>query len=286
MKKLTRILSLAALGAGLLFTPIKKASADDGFYFYTNGEINASFGTYLAKTETTPDYIRSVPPHPDDVKNNGVTSAPIIEDGPLYLAPASIGIKLGVGLGLREKKFSFELGPYANFSANGSFENAKDGKYNIREQDYEPALGHAYTYNSLGMSNPTSRLGIIPGASLRSSVDLLDNNLIKFFTEYSADWYKVFIETGWDRYNRLEQKDAYKIADIINHSIKIGFNFSNNLNSLEDSFKNKVKIKKYFELYGGITIPQIINKTSLVADTKFTMNPNVFFGTKLGIKFD
>ena len=44
MKKLTKILSLAALGAGLLFAPVKKASAE-GFYVTADAGFNLDIGS-------------------------------------------------------------------------------------------------------------------------------------------------------------------------------------------------------------------------------------------------
>jgi hypothetical protein len=44
MKKLTKILGLAALGAGLLFAPVKKASAD-GFYVSADAGFNLTMGS-------------------------------------------------------------------------------------------------------------------------------------------------------------------------------------------------------------------------------------------------
>ena len=44
MKKLTKILSLAALGAGLLFSPVKKASAD-GLYVSADAGFNFTMGS-------------------------------------------------------------------------------------------------------------------------------------------------------------------------------------------------------------------------------------------------
>ena len=134
-----KVVSTAALITGLS-VPLKAAD----FYLVGNLNISTALGTPIANIKTAPEYVRSVLPHPDDVKLNGVPNVPIIVgDSPESLNSEYIGIEGKVGLGIENNDFKLELGPKMNLSVNGISKS---------EQDYEPFVyGDAYVYYGLGM---------------------------------------------------------------------------------------------------------------------------------------
>ena len=270
---LMKILGLATLGAGLLFTPVQKTNANE-VYFYGNLGISTYLRGSVAQVETVPEYIRTVLPHPDDITTFNLNSNPIlIPDQSLSLEPGSINIETRGGLGIKGKKFNFEIGPTLNFGIVGgiSFNSAN-------QENYYPGGYDAFTYYALTMGNQNSRGCVTPGVFVRESTFLLgdDEDGIKFFTEYSAELYEFMFENGWNRYNQLESNSHYKIADSINHSMKIGLEL---LSGAIDPFLRRC------ELSMGITFPQIVYKTSLADETKFTTTPNILFGIRLGPEF-
>jgi hypothetical protein len=274
-KSLTRFLGVSIITVGLLGGANTAKAAD--FSFFGSGRINVLEGTPIAKLETTPEYIRSVPPHKIDIINDGITSAPIIDDTRLVLSSQNIGIEGKMGLRIKEKNVNFRIGPKVNFNINGIAENM--GRY-------VSSAGDIFTYYGLGMGNQDSRWAITPGAFANSSIGInKSTNLLNFFAEYSADWYEFLIATGWDRgsgvkYHLQEVKETYKLADSINHTIKMGFDWIWDSDILRDG---KELLQGHARLFAGAIIPQIINQTSLGDETKFNVSPSVYFGLDYGI---
>lgn len=268
-KSLGTILGAAILGAGLLFAPVKKADA--GFYFYGSGEFNFSYGTPIAKITTMPEYIRNVPPHPDD--SIKTTYPGVIADrGELAMSLGSLGFETRIGFGIKTDypDFDLKIGPKLNFEISSSSKIAERNYLNHPGTDIR-GEGAALTYYNFAMGRENSSVCIVPGISVKGSI----GKYVQLFTEYSADWYEFFVQNGWDRYNRLEVKDAYKIAESINHSITLGVGLDTQGSS-----------SYLLEGFVGITIPQIVSKTPLADQTGFSVNPNFFFGIKGGGGFD
>jgi hypothetical protein len=282
MKNLSKILSAAVLGAGLLFsTP--KASAGD---FYLFGDIDCSGNlnsetNYNADVQTVPEYVRDVPAHPDDLwKVDPANVAPIADTPfsfPIEITKPFLDFKLGIGF--TEGIFNIELGPrFASFiDTNYANSKVKERNYTNHPGTEERGYGAALTFYRFHFEKGDTSIGGFLRTSLK--FDISDSNKVLFlepFLDYSFLYStcSFSLTTGWDRYNRLEKKDSYQIAsDIIDHSLEVG---------LKGSMMNFA-----LEVYGGMAIPQLVNRTSLADETHFSFEskPNFYFGirTRLGL---
>lgn len=269
---LAKILGASILGAGLLFSPVKNASADE-FYFYKGLGLNISVIGASAKVDTVPEYARTLPPHLEDIETYELNPNPIaIPDAPLSLGLIEkISIEAKFGVGVKSNDFYFETGPAFNFSWSGV-----DG---LNKFNYYPGGYDAYLYSGLAEGNQDSRKGVSLGWSARALTPLLGSKKcgFSFFFEYLLEWKEFFLETGWDRYNLLETKDTFKLADSLNSSFAIGFSMNN---TIINPFAERV------ELFVGATVPYLFNKTRLAQESNLSVEPGIYIIGRCGTDFN
>jgi len=258
-KCLDKIVKVAALGSALLFTPLQ---ANSDFYFYGNLGLGLEAGTPTAQVQTVPLEIRDVPAHPDD---SSLSIAPI-KDSEVTHFPYTLNLEAKVGVGFEGDNFDIRIGPKAGLVLTGNFSWPIERNYTNDPGSDTRGTGAALTYYNLQKEG----LAFIPGASARVSIPL-GNQLIGF-AEYSVDFlHQLFMENGWDRYDKFEVRKTYKLADLIDHTIKVGINFP-----MGPEFASG-------EAYIGVTIPQIIDKTDLADETKLEVSPSFLVGLKFGL---
>lgn len=199
--------------------------------FALSTQVNAAFkgrggisysGDNICTVTDIPEYIRNVPIHPDDTYVSPSNAGPI-RDSTLECSNHHL---YSSALGGLEKKF----GSYSLFFGLGIRLTLFD-EVSIVKRNYTNAVGTetrgygaALTYYALREGKNYYFINAHPELSLQINVDLGSENSIfkRFFLEYNMLKIPLYIETGWDRYDKLEKKTSHRIADMDKSLIKIG----------------------------------------------------------------
>ncbi len=217
------------LFAGLLIVLSSVAVASDdsnpkykkGFYLFISGGWNFALDFNMCSLETIPEYIRNVPRHPDD--GGGFTNIAPIEDSKLSYSPFSLNLINGsAGIGCKFELFDLMLGGNVDWCLFTSGPIKKRNYTNASGTETR-GYGAALTYYRLNKGSAHKWNAFTPGLFLRLSRKISTESDFSLFVEYSLDFYNLHLETGWDRYNNLEIREIYKLADINKRTIKIGF---------------------------------------------------------------
>jgi len=259
--KLLNIVGASVIGVASLFPSAYAKS-------YKSLELEAEFSGVVspsAKVETVPEYIRDVPVHRND--NWAEENAAPIKDGPLSSSSLHISVKGKYKIGFGNEKSYFEMGP--TFGLKIPFISQKK----VTERNYMGAVGtdnrgfgtaltfYGLTVNGVGFWKlHCFTPGFFARVSSRGS-----NNPEEFFIEYSTELNELNLVNGWDRYNRLTRNDIYKVAGLLNHTIKVGIG-------------DGVFRENSFNLFLGLTFPQVIYKTSLYDKTGASLSPTLVLG--------
>lgn len=269
--RLAKIAGTALILAGTVLG-FPQASALD-IYPYRSLKIDCNLDQ--VKVQTVPEYIRNVPIHPND---GGGKNVPIKDSGLSYLLFDDT-LEGKIGIGIREGRFDFKIGPELGLAVESS-----DSHSSIIERNYTNApgtslrgYGAALTFYQLVQDD---FIILSPGISARASYCIVPRKLYEteksIFVEYSASFlHRTFnFETGWDRWDSFETYKKYEMsADIVNHTIKAGFEIN--------QYDNV-----YLDVFAGITIPQIIKRSSLADEAGLTLSPGVYIGLEFGFKGD
>jgi hypothetical protein len=280
MKKLTKILSLAALGAGLFFTPVQKSSAQIYGFLGVN-PITETATDYSVSITHVPDFIRDVPAHPDDLFKTRPQDITPIDDCSfsLPIVGRKNVLEMKAGIGIKKGVFDFRFGPKINYGWGNEKSIIKERNYLNHPGTDTRGTGAALTYDQFKVSRNTGlNFGGIAEATL--AFDLSRGYEVFFlgpFAEYSFSILpqKFYFENGWDRYNTLEKKSTYELAsDMLNQSIKLGVKASLGPIALS--------------LYGGVDFLDLLNQTDLAKESNLLINANqrFFCGVTFGMGVD
>jgi len=258
-KCLDKIVKVVTLGSVLLCNPIQ---ANSDFYLYGNLGADMEVGTPTAQIQTVPLSIRDVPAHSGD-SSTGI--API-KDSEVTHFPYTLDLEGKVGVGFEGKGFDIRVGPKLSFVITGNFCWPTERNYTNDPGSSTRGYGAALTFYNLEKDN----FAFIPGVSTRISVPL--GHQFTGFAEYSIDFlHQLFIRNGWDRYDKFETRKTYKLADLIDHTVKVGVEVP-----MGGDFAKA-------EAFVGVKIPQIIDKTSLADTAKLETFPSFLIGLRFGL---
>ena len=198
-------------------------------YLFSLG-VNMNYEPNQAIISNVPEYIRNVPIHPDDNYVNRKNIAPI-EDTNLKYPPLSFRFKGDLSLRYYEEDYVVQFGGNINAIIVSPFGGIKSRNYTDKVGSEERGDKAALTYYGF-VDDITGGLNIIyPGLCFKILIPY-NNYYLKnermlnddhyLFLEYDVDFFKLNLKNGWDRYNDLETKEIFRIADLIKHKIKLG----------------------------------------------------------------
>jgi hypothetical protein len=263
-KTLEKLAKFAILGGALLFNPVspaQKADADPIPYFNLSNTWAIGYGTPFMNISGIPEYMRTVPIHPDDGTGNT-----IIKDNPGSAPPLFIGTDLRIGGGVKDKwnvipydfSFGFKFG--IDFTGFGQRECNYTNHPGTEERGYGAALTEYMIY--LGDVN----------YGLFAKAKLFDVGFVEYDIELPI-FQGVLLRNGWDRYDRFQDNQGYSSnVPTLNHTIKGGVEFSFPTESYEYGLN-----KKKLSIFAGVKIPQNVFATSS-NEFGITYSPSFFGG--------
>jgi hypothetical protein len=217
-KSLARILAPVAVVGALAFGNVQEAKADN-LYLYGDVGIDFFAGTEFARVKSTPEYIRDVPAHPDDLhKVNSKNVAPL-SDGELIEYAHGADVIGKVGLGIEKELFNFKCGIQGGVST--LFPSLVERNYTNHPGTDKRGDRAALTFYEIGIDILSF------GINAEVSKDLTDE--LSIFLDYFCNFipHELNLTNGWDRYNSFEVKDEYKLADLpFCSTIKFGGRFN------------------------------------------------------------
>jgi hypothetical protein len=279
MKSLNTLLGAVA-GIGLSLLPIQKTSAQIYGFLGLNSVIQTR-QEYSVEVDCVPEYVRDVPAHPDDLDIiNPQNVAPIPDSNfnlPFFGEQRGLEIKAGVGI--KKGLFNFKFGPKISFIAGEEATPIKERDYLAYPGGDHGEYGSALTYYRL-KSEVTSpiEVGGLTEFSLDFNLSKKDEGLILSpFLEYSFLIIpkKFSFETGWNRYNDLEERKSYTLnSHFLNQTVKVGTKIASGPMGVS--------------IFGGMEIIKIMNKTDLARESGFSMDskPRWFAGILAGFNID
>ncbi len=260
---------LAVLGTSLLCHP-KEAGSQPYLYFggnlYFNGDLSST-----TEVETVPEDIRTVPEHLED---SALQRQYIIEDKSISSKQENLGIEGKFGLGVRSGKMDLRIG--LTLKGQTLLIPQTEHYSNANEKNYKGegrTKGAALIYNFLDRKNFCPGISIELGQNKNIFGQEKDASIAKWSIYYSLGLTEISVENGWDRYGHFEPKDDYKLAEVITQAIRLNWELLTN----DGSSKG---------LYVEVTIPSIIDQTTLAEQTKFKVTPSLSIGLYSGFDFN
>jgi hypothetical protein len=251
-KSLTKILATSSIIGALAFGIPKNASAQVESYMNVAGNAEISLGTPISKILSVPDYMRTVPAHPDD---GGWTLSPM-DDGVNSFIPL-LNAEGRIGGGIIKDNFNLNFG--GSLGVDFAFGNMVESNYTNHPGTSERGYGAALTYYEVEEG------GITLGAFVKASLS------DKFYTEYCLGLSErgIFVANGWDRFDKLQQNQIY----------------GSDFNTLDHTFRLGIKLIKSdidpraFGAFVGLKFSQILKESDTVKQMGLTaINPSVFAG--------
>lgn len=228
----------------------------------------------IKRVNNMPLAVRDVPKHPDDGYASNKNVAPIARDSAYIYGRLGFNPRVGLAFPLDgERNFEWKVGLGAEISGNLGMFKEPDHRSDLtvrnyttdpgeRTRGYGAALTYHQTYTALGEHWNTF---FFPQLFTELEARLSDNiGLAVGFTF----WYEqLWVENGWDRYDRYQTRNAHRIADIFAGIPYLSLRFDK---EKKDSFFNAaVDI--------GYVMPLSIEKRGFGKEMEITENNHGFF---------
>lgn len=255
MNNVKKFLAKSALSLGLLLG--KPALAQEkGAYGFATAGMDFLLEPGRAKVTYTAEPIRDVPAHSDD-SWVGSESAKPINNKTLNYPPFVWGLEGVAALGYDSGAVDFSLGTRLSYPIlTVPIEDIEERNYMGNSGTKDRGYGTALTYYGFRDNFLTGFDALTPGVYARLKFPKLHES---FFLEYALDFRKLTIDTGYDRYNSLDTRKRYDLADQKVHSLRAG---------LED---------KNIEVFLGLVVTQN-SLTDLGKQSKFETPAHVMLG--------
>ncbi len=279
------MVAASAVAAAALFSPMLRAGEPaKTVSFYYDFNLGATYEeSVINKVKGIPLSIRNIPVHSGDEWAAG-NDAPIKQD---WLNPSDKANVLGFKLGARAdfKHFEFKAGADLEFLFNTDIVQEYNHRADMAERGYEDyagtdrrGYGTALTYIYSGERywpswNTFLRPSVFAEAGVKLSKSVSLDVGCKFFNQ------NFFLENGWDRYDSLETRETYSVANyqVIMPSVSLRFK--------SDAGEGD-KLDPYFEL--GFGTQEIVGSryTALGKEVSIERQRNPFvFSLQIGINF-
>lgn len=256
MVNFKKLLTTALLSCSLTYNAIGQQPKLKPYVFFEIGYTHQFEGN-VGNLYDIPLFIRNVPMHPDDHYNPHNMDP--IPDSKLSFGNRHATTKLSPGIGFRDDCIDMKVS--GNFIIKDVAKDWADGARKERNYANYPGTetrgyGAALTYYWL--RTQPERFGYGLTARLSRLIEVNKKELYEhgLFFEYDMDLskYGIYIENGWDRYDWYQAKDDYKMLDITQQLIRLGYYLD------YDSWN--------FEGFLGYAIPRATPENSAKWETK------------------
>jgi hypothetical protein len=189
------------------------------YEFFANVGLTAQVEPSCGVLRSTSLKVRDASAHSEDYVTRG-SLAPI-EDTALDMPESSIYAELNAGISKEDEDYGLSAGLGIKWRLISELK-IKERNYTSAPGTETRGYGAALTY--YGFAEDPTDLIFVPGIFARASkmINKKDSFFDKLYLEYRLDFSSLNAANGWDRWANLEKNESFKLADIMEHTLKIG----------------------------------------------------------------